>query len=89
MLFTDKCQNFATDRILEAAFYIDTERGNYMKTIVVCDDVEIERLLLKEILCQYFEEINEEVSIRDAYSRCGRRIHCYGSAFSGYLYEET
>ena len=34
-----------------------------MKTIVVCDDVEIERLLLKEILCQYFEEINEEVSI--------------------------
>lgn len=49
MLFTDKCQNFATDRILEAAFYIDTERGNYMKTIVVCDDVEIERLLLKEI----------------------------------------
>ena len=63
MLFTDKCQNFATDRILEAAFYIDTERGNYMKTIVVCDDVEIERLLLKEILCQYFEEINEEVSI--------------------------
>ena len=60
MLFTDKCQNFATDRILEAAFYIDTERGNYMKTIVVCDDVEIERLLLKEILCQYFEEINEE-----------------------------
>ena len=59
MLFTDKCQNFATDRILEAAFYIDTERGNYMKTIVVCDDVEIERLLLKEILCQYFEEINE------------------------------
>ena len=27
------------------------------------DDVEIERLLLKEILCQYFEEINEEVSI--------------------------
>ena len=28
-----------------------------------CDDVEIERLLLKEILCQYFEEINEEVSI--------------------------
>ena len=94
MLFTDKCQNFATDRILEAAFYIDTERGNYMKTIVVCDDVEIERLLLKEILCQYFEEINEEVSIveydsGDAYSRCGRRIHCYGSAFSGYLYEET
>lgn len=63
MLFTDKCQNFATDSILEAAFYIDTERGNYMKTIVVCDDVEIERLLLKEILCQYFEEINEEVSI--------------------------
>lgn len=63
MLFTDKCQNFVTDRILEAAFYIDTERGNYMKTIVVCDDVEIERLLLKEILCQYFEEINEEVSI--------------------------
>ena len=63
MLFTDKCQNFATDRILETAFYIDTERGNYMKTIVVCDDVEIERLLLKEILCQYFEEINEEVSI--------------------------
>ena len=63
MLFTDKYQNFATDRILEAAFYIDTERGNYMKTIVVCDDVEIERLLLKEILCQYFEEINEEVSI--------------------------
>ena len=63
MLFTDKCQKFATDRILEAAFYIDTERGNYMKTIVVCDDVEIERLLLKEILCQYFEEINEEVSI--------------------------
>lgn len=63
MLFTDKCQKFATDSILEAAFYIDTERGNYMKTIVVCDDVEIERLLLKEILCQYFEEINEEVSI--------------------------
>lgn len=63
MLFTDKCQNFATDSILEATFYIDTERGNYMKTIVVCDDVEIERLLLKEILCQYFEEINEEVSI--------------------------
>jgi DNA-binding LytR/AlgR family response regulator len=63
VLFTDKCQNFATDSILEAAFYIDTERGNYMKTIVVCDDVEIERLLLKEILCQYFEEINEEVSI--------------------------
>ena len=31
MLFTDKCQNFATDRILEAAFYIDTERGNYMR----------------------------------------------------------
>ena len=34
-----------------------------MRTIVICDDVEIERLLLKEILCQYFEEINEEVSI--------------------------
>lgn len=34
-----------------------------MQTIVICDDVEIERLLLKEILCQYFEEINEEVSI--------------------------
>ena len=63
MLFTDKCKKFATDSILEADFYIDTERGNYMKTIVVCDDVEIERLLLKEILCQYFEEINEEVSI--------------------------
>ena len=31
MLFTDKCQNFATDRILEAAFYIDTERRNYMR----------------------------------------------------------
>ena len=29
-----------------------------MRTIVICDDVEIERLLLKEILCQYFEEIN-------------------------------
>ena len=34
-----------------------------MRTIVICDDVEIERLLLKEILCQYFEEINEEISI--------------------------
>ena len=55
--------SFTYDRILEAAFYIDTERGNYKKTIVVCDDVKIERLLLKEILCQYFEEINEEVSI--------------------------
>lgn len=63
MLFTDKCQNFRLGRIPAATFYIDTERGNYMKTIVVCDDVEIERLLLKEILCQYFEEINEEVSI--------------------------
>ena len=31
-----------------------------MRTIVICDDVEIERLLLKEILCQYFEEINEK-----------------------------
>ena len=34
-----------------------------MRTIVICDDVEIERLLLKEILSQYFEEINEEISI--------------------------
>ena len=34
-----------------------------MRTIVICDDVEIERLLLKDMLCQYFEEINEEISI--------------------------
>lgn len=34
-----------------------------MKRIVICDDAEIERLLMKEILIQYFDEINEEVSI--------------------------
>lgn len=34
-----------------------------MKRIVICDDVEIERLLMKEILSEYFAEIHEEVSI--------------------------
>ena len=95
MLFTDKCQNFATDRILEAAFYIDTERGNYMKTIVVlwwCWDWKTS---LKEILCQYFEEINEEVSIVEYDS--GETLIAdveegyiaMDLLFSGYLYEET
>lgn len=36
-----------------------------MRTIAICDDVEIERLLLKAILCQYFEEIQEEVQITE------------------------
>ena len=34
-----------------------------MRKIVICDDMELERLLLKDILIQYFEEIQEEVSI--------------------------
>ena len=34
-----------------------------MRKIVICDDKELERLLLKDILIQYFEEIQEEVSI--------------------------
>lgn len=34
-----------------------------MQRIVICDDVEIERTLMKEILTEYFEEIHKEVSI--------------------------
>lgn len=30
-----------------------------MRKIVICDDMELERLLLKDILIQYFEEIQE------------------------------
>ena len=34
-----------------------------MQRIVICDDVEIERTLMKEILTEYFDEIHREVSI--------------------------
>ena len=34
-----------------------------MRRIVICEDVEIQREMLKEILTSYFEEINEEVMI--------------------------
>ena len=34
-----------------------------MRRIVICEDVEIQREMLKEILTSYFEEINEEVLI--------------------------
>ena len=34
-----------------------------MQRIVICDDVEIERTLMKEILTEYFDEIHKEVSI--------------------------
>lgn len=34
-----------------------------MQRIVICDDVEIERSLMKEILTEYFDEIHREVSI--------------------------
>lgn len=34
-----------------------------MKQIVLCDDVELERQILKELLTLYFEETGEEVSI--------------------------
>lgn len=31
-----------------------------MRKIVICDDMELERLLLKDILIQYFEEIRRK-----------------------------
>ena len=33
-----------------------------MRKIIVCDDVELERQLLKDILHEYFEEIHAESS---------------------------
>lgn len=34
-----------------------------MKRIVLCDDVELERQILKELLTLYFEEKGEEISV--------------------------
>lgn len=34
-----------------------------MKRIVLCDDVELERQILKELLTLYFEEMGEEISV--------------------------
>ena len=53
-----------------------------MRKIVICDDMELERLLLKDILIQYFEEIQEEVSIIEYSS--GEVL--VADAEEGYLY---
>ena len=36
-----------------------------MRKIIVCDDVELERQLLKDILHEYFEEIHEEICVEE------------------------
>ena len=36
-----------------------------MRKIIVCDDVELERQLLKDILREYFEEIHEEILVEE------------------------
>lgn len=36
-----------------------------MRKIIVCDDVELERQLLKDILHVYFEEIHEEICVEE------------------------
>ena len=36
-----------------------------MRKIIVCDDVKLERQLLKDILHEYFEEIHEEICVEE------------------------